>query len=147
MLLPWNVRTPTSTSRPLPLAMSPIGGRTSPLVRSNDIAGSNLSSGIGIFENDSFSRELLDLADRWTRETAALSSITEKATHPAYQQIIGIGPRAVPFLLRQLRDGGGHWFWALKSITRQDPVPADARGNMQAMAKAWLDWGRKRALI
>ena len=146
-MLLWNVRTPTSTSRPVPLATSPIGGRTFPLVRSNDIAGSNLSSGIGIFENDSFNRELLDLADRWTRETAALSSITEKATHPAYQQIIGIGPRAVPFLLRQLRDGGGHWFWALKSITRQDPVPADARGNMHAMTKAWLDWGRKRALI
>jgi hypothetical protein len=124
-----------------------MGGRVFPLVRSDNIAGSNLTSGIGIFENDRLNRELLDLADRWTRETAALSSITEKATHPAYQQIIGIGPRAVPFLLRRLREDGGHWFWALESITRQDPVPAENRGNMQAMAKAWLDWGRKRTLI
>jgi|ERR1700680_783457 len=146
-MLQWSVRTPTSTSRPPLLASSPMGGRVFPLVKSEEIAGSKLSSGVAIFDNDKFNRDLSDLADRWTRETGALSSITEKATHPAYQQIIGMGPRAVPFLLRQVRDGGGHWFWALKSITRQDPVPAAARGCMEAMTKAWLDWGRKRDLI
>jgi hypothetical protein len=124
-----------------------MGGRVFPLVKSEEIAGSKLSSGVAIFDNDKLNRDLSELADRWTRETGALSSITEKSTHPAYQQIIGMGPQAVPFLLRQLQDGGGHWFWALKSITRQDPVPVVARGCMEAMTEAWLDWGRKRDLL
>jgi len=143
----WNSGTPTGTNKPTPLPASPLGGRLVLLVNSDKIAGSNFGSGVGLFYDDIFNQELSELADQWTKETAALSSVTEMATHPAYQQIIGMGPRAVRFLLRRLRDGGGHWFWALKSITRQDPVPAEARGNVRAMAKAWLDWGKRRDLI
>jgi hypothetical protein len=124
-----------------------MGGGRFFLWNSHEIAGSKLSSGVCILGEDRVNRELSELADKWMRETAALSSITEKATHPAYQQIIGMGPRAVPFLLRQLQDRGGHWFWALKAITRQDPVPVEARGLMRAMAEAWLNWGRERDLI
>ena len=34
------------------------------------------------------------------------------------------------------------WFWALKSLTDVDPVSDDDRGDMVAMANAWLEWGR-----
>jgi hypothetical protein len=62
--------------------------------------------------------------------------------HPAYQMIIGMGPEAVPLLLRELESNVDNWFWALRAITEEDPVPASARGDGEAMAKAWLDWGR-----
>ncbi len=57
--------------------------------------------------------------------------------HPAYQQIIGLGKQAIPFLLRELDQKSGRWFWALKSITREDPV-LQHRRNTQEMIKAWL---------
>ena len=54
--------------------------------------------------------------------TAMFSSITEIAMHPAYQQIIGMGSIAIPFIMRELENRPAHWFWALKSITGEDPV-------------------------
>jgi hypothetical protein len=87
-----------------------------------------------------------DLARRWREDTALLSSSTAQAAHPAYQQIIGMGPEALPLLLRELENRGGHWFWALKAITGVDPVPAEDRGRIQAMRQAWLRWGREQGL-
>jgi hypothetical protein len=58
--------------------------------------------------------------------------------HPAYQQIIGLGPAGVPLLLRELEREPDHWFWALRAITGEDPVPEEARGRLREMAAAWL---------
>ena len=69
------------------------------------------------------------------------------AVHPAYQSIIGLGEKAVPLLLDELRRDPDHWFWALKSITRVDPVPAEDIGRLQRMADAWLAWGKDEGYI
>jgi hypothetical protein len=87
------------------------------------------------------------LKQEWEEATAMLSSITEIAMHPAYQQIIGIGSIAIPFIMRELETSPAHWFWALKSITGEDPVPPDKRGRIGDMAKAWLIWGREHDYI
>ncbi|MFH1738527.1 MAG: hypothetical protein ABIH23_05925 [bacterium] len=83
------------------------------------------------------------LATTWKAETNFSSSSREMAMHPAYQQIIGLGPAAIPFILRELEEQTDHWFWALRAITGDDPVPDSARGRIEEMAKAWLEWGRK----
>jgi len=88
-----------------------------------------------------------DLKDEWERDTAILSSITEIAMHPAYQQIIGLGPVAVPLILYEMSKRPNHWFWALKSITGENPVPPSARGNIQEMTNAWLNWGREQRYL
>jgi hypothetical protein len=80
-----------------------------------------------------------DLVRQW-KEEALTSSVSEMATHPAYQQIIGMGKEVLPLLLEELRREPDHWFWALKSITGEDPVPPADRGKLQAMTQAWLDW-------
>ena len=87
------------------------------------------------------------LKQEWEEATAALSSITEIAMHPAYQQIVGMGPIAIPFIMCELENRPAHWFWALKSITGEDPVPPEKRGRIGEMAKAWLSWGRKHDYI
>ena len=87
------------------------------------------------------------LKQEWEEATAALSSITEIAVHPAYQQIIGMGPIAIPFIMSELENRPSHWFWALKSITGEDPVPPDKRGRIGDMAKAWLIWGGEHDYI
>lgn len=88
-----------------------------------------------------------ELAERWSSETRLLSSLTDKVLHPAYQDIIGLGPDAVPLLLRELQHNSGHWFWALSHITREDPINPEDAGNVRKMTEAWLEWGRERDYI
>lgn len=87
-----------------------------------------------------------ELVARWKSETQFESSSTKLFLHPAYQQIIGMGPEALPLLLGSLEEGPEHWSWALKAITGEDPVPESARGNLRQTADAWLTWARRAGL-
>lgn len=87
------------------------------------------------------------LSRSWQEETAHLSSFTKRILNPHYQQIIGIGPPVVPFLLRDLVRAPKDWFWALHSITGANPVAAQDEGDFTAMSKAWLNWGKQRGMI
>jgi hypothetical protein len=89
----------------------------------------------------------MKLAEEWRQETAVISSSTEIAMHPAYQQIIGLGPAAVPLILQELEKRPGHWFWALKAITGADPVKPEDRGRVSRMTRAWLEWGRAEGYV
>ena len=84
------------------------------------------------------------LATTWRNEAQALSSVTQMAMHPAYQQIIGMGPIVIPLILRELQDKPDHWFWALKAITGVDPVKSSERGRVKQMAAAWLRWAKEQ---
>jgi hypothetical protein len=82
------------------------------------------------------------LAAEWHKGTRLVSSITRMAMHPAYQQIIGMGPAAIPLILQDLARTRDHWLWALYSLTGQDPAPPDA--NFDQAVDAWLQWGRNQ---
>jgi hypothetical protein len=84
---------------------------------------------------------------QWRKETAHLSAVEQRALHPCYQHIIGMGPDVVPLILRELESRPDDWFWALTAITCENPISDDIRGNMRAMADAWVDWGRQKHLI
>lgn len=86
----------------------------------------------------------VELGDQWLAETGAQSSLAKQYAHPAYQRIVGLGPAAVPLLLRELEAEPNYWFHALRAITGEDPVTQEARGNLRAMTDAWLAWGRER---
>jgi len=85
---------------------------------------------------------------RWRAETdSPRTDMRTKITHPAYLRIIGMGMKVVPFVLAELKRSPDHWGTALEAITGAKPVPQDARGNMRAIAKAWLEWGRANLLV
>lgn len=86
------------------------------------------------------------LAREWRKECAHLSSVREMVLHPAYQQIIGMGDDAIPFLLRELERRPDHWFWALWAITQANPVVPEHRGRVREMAQDWLEWARQRRI-
>lgn len=88
-----------------------------------------------------------ELVEEWRRETVATPTLDKQVLHPAYQKIIGMGERAVPLLIEELREEPDHWFWALTAITGEDPIPPEARGRLDLMAEAWLHWAEKRHLI
>jgi hypothetical protein len=96
---------------------------------------------------DSLREQFFALARQWQCETQWLSSTTEIAMHPAYQAIIGMGPEAIPMILEELSRRSGYWFWALKAISREDPVPPRDRGSIPAMRAAWLQWGSTKGLL
>jgi hypothetical protein len=84
-----------------------------------------------------------ELAQRWREETKSVSSTTDRALNGAYQDIIGMGDRVLPLIFREMEERGGHWFWALRHITHDNPVPPQDAGNVQRMREAWLQWGRE----
>src|SRR5438034_453066 len=87
------------------------------------------------------------LAEQWREETAVYSSQTQKAMHPAYQRIIGMGPAVLPLIFRELETNSGHWAWALRAITGDDPTNPQDAGKIASMREAWLSYARERGYL
>jgi type I restriction enzyme M protein len=86
------------------------------------------------------------LAKQW-REDSALFSTTEMMLTPEYLRIIGMGERAIPLILEDLRSEPDHWFAALNAITGENPVPRDKWGRVDEMASAWISWGERNGYL
>jgi hypothetical protein len=86
-------------------------------------------------------------AGQWRQKTMFMSRAADITSDFAYYQVVGLGPRVIPFILRQVQRGEGHWFLALRALTGENPVKADDAGSLPKMAQAWVDWGRQRGLI
>jgi hypothetical protein len=93
---------------------------------------------------DQIEQKFIRLRDEWKAQRGHHSDTVSLVMHPAYQNIIGMGLDAVPLLLRELATSPDRWFWALRAITEEDPVPVQDRGNSEAMTRAWLEWGKER---
>jgi hypothetical protein len=87
------------------------------------------------------------LAREWKRETIFASTANQMFLLPSYQRIIGLGPSAIPEILRDLQTEPNHWFWALAAITGENPVAPEQAGNVRAMRTAWLQWGQARGIL
>jgi hypothetical protein len=80
----------------------------------------------------------------WKANTAHFATALQAAMHPAYQQIIGMGPFAIPLILESLEEEPDHWFWALSAITGENPVAESHKGKLQAMTQDWLAWAEQK---
>jgi hypothetical protein len=99
-------------------------------------------------EGDPESEQKFDrLVQQWRQETMFKSRAADITSHFAYYQIIGMGSKAVPLILRQVQQGEGHWFLALRALTGENPVTAEEAGNLTKMARAWVEWGKQRGLV
>ena len=85
------------------------------------------------------------LVEQWKADTVASSLVQQQVRHPAYQRIVGMGPRVVPLILAEMRRRPDHWFWALHAITGEQPAPASS--TFAEATEAWLAWGKARGLI
>jgi len=86
---------------------------------------------------------------RWKEETKLASSDDELLTNQSYLRIVGLGPAAIPLILQELKREPHFWFWALELITRAEPnpVPPEHLGDVEAMAKDWIEWGASRGYV
>lgn len=94
-------------------------------------------------EEASLEERFRRLAAVWHRETAYLSSMSEASSHPAYQEIIRLGPDVIPLLLRDLEAHHNHWFAALHALTGAEPISTSIRGDVPKMVEAWLCWAKE----
>lgn len=85
------------------------------------------------------------LAQSWHNDTAHLSSVHAMARHPAYQEIINMGPEVVPLILQEMQRKPDHWFWALHAITGEDPAPKGS--TVREATQAWINWGKNQDLL
>jgi hypothetical protein len=83
------------------------------------------------------------LMSRWLSETSHLSRLDQVYMHPAYQQIIGMGSEALPYIFKELSKPIGRWFWALSSITGYQPFEGERGITTEHMKKAWAEWGNQ----
>jgi hypothetical protein len=80
------------------------------------------------------------LREQWMAETENASLVEDMTGHPAYREIIGMGPAVIPLLLDELEIQPHHWFAALHAVTGYNPVRAEDEGNIDKMAEAWMTW-------
>ena len=80
------------------------------------------------------------LYEKWKAESSHQSSMTRIAMNPAYQQIIGMGPRVLPFIFESMLRKPDHWFWALEAITGLNAVREEHIGDVERMTSDWLEW-------
>jgi hypothetical protein len=90
------------------------------------------------------------LVEEWKREVRSKSLMVTIAMHPAYQQMVGMGEKALPFIFERIKRADEktyQWFWALAAITRQNPIPIELRGKVREMARVWLKWGQEHGYV
>jgi hypothetical protein len=87
------------------------------------------------------------LAEKWKEDSKFLSFSKDKSQLPTYQAIIAMGKQALPLIFQDMQIQPNHWFEALKSITGENPVLTEHRGNLQSMTNDWLIWGKTNQLI
>jgi hypothetical protein len=96
----------------------------------------------GLVLDDAIARKFKKLASQWKKDTLHHSSMAQMASHPAYKQILELGRIVIPLLLEKLKHRPGMWFDALQSLTGENPVPKENRGDIEKMRSAWIQWGR-----
>jgi hypothetical protein len=112
-------------------------------IRQTNLIVFNIGVDFFAFRSVKLSITFRRLRDQWRVERGATSSITEMVMCTPYLRIIGMGPAAVPLILREMEDEGDEpdmWFVALQMLTGADPVTEDTRGNFKKMAELWLNW-------
>jgi hypothetical protein len=84
------------------------------------------------------------LVRRWRAETAYVSSSSQLFGHPAFAEIVSMGEVVVPLIIAELRRQPDALVGALTMITGESPVSSYDRGDMYAMASAWVEWYQRR---
>lgn len=96
-------------------------------------------------QQNTLSLQFQQLSKQWNEATRYHSNIQSLRNNPVYQELIALGEPIVPLILGELdRESHVCWFAVLNAITGENPVPPEDAGFVEAMARDWLDWGRRR---
>jgi hypothetical protein len=105
--------------------------------------GERVSSEVSADEPEVLRTVFRRFVTAWKKEKRFLSSMKAVESLPHYRGIIALGEPVVPLLFEELERDPDYWFTALHTITGENPVPTEDRGDLTRMTKHWLDWGRR----
>jgi hypothetical protein len=83
------------------------------------------------------------LSEKWKNESKYISLVKKSFKLESYQEIIKMGEKVIPFLLKELSETNKYWFEALREITKQNPVKPANYNDFKKMTDDWLGWGRE----
>jgi hypothetical protein len=94
-------------------------------------------------QKEDLARKFQLLASQWNAAARYRSNTRALQNHPVYHELVSLGEPIVPLILAELgREPSVFWMTVLAAITGQNPVPPAVSGRVEAMARAWIDWGR-----
>ena len=99
--------------------------------------------------NNDIIKEFEELATKWKDETG-LYSASVQTVNDTYLEIIAKGPKVLPFILKDILNGGPfHWHIALKALNGGfSPIrEADFANKPKAIKNAWVQWGKENGII
>ena len=88
-----------------------------------------------------------ELADRWKADIYYVSSMSKIVDHPAYQEIIEMGAKALPLIFHELAKNPDWWFTALEAIVETPPALDGSEVNLQEATRVWVEWGKSEGYI
>ncbi len=83
------------------------------------------------------------LASVWRAETAYLSSSTDLVAHPAFQEIVQMGPAVIPCCCASCRTAPAIGTARCGGSPPSTQCLAGEHGNIDKAADAWLRWGKE----
>ncbi|MEI6622372.1 MAG: hypothetical protein WCP28_10740 [Actinomycetes bacterium] len=95
--------------------------------------------------DEGVSRQFVALAHQWRSATCGGARAWDSYTHLTYQKIIGLGPQALPLLLRDSKENPMDWLWALVAIVGQD-IAAGVE-TIEEAARTWRMWAVHEGII
>lgn len=87
------------------------------------------------------------LAELWEQETGGHFLTIHRTKHPAFQQVVDMGPAVITLLLHRMHDHDAFWFEALKVITGEDPNRNTDPNSIVDIVDYWTYWGRRRGYL
>ncbi len=104
-----------------------------------------LPTGYGSLADDHTRERFTNLAESWESDTAFTSSVDAMVLHQNYQEIIGMGKAALPFIFERLHQSPASWFWALRAIVGFDV--AEGAVTSEEAADKWYEWGAENGYV
>lgn len=126
--------------------------RGTSLASETQVLACNFSNALNTFKGNSILisdrykhreyKKFLMLMDKWKDETKFYSSTTQLFNNSNYLTIINLGPKTIPWILRDLKKNNTHWFSALSQLTGEDPIKVEHYGIIPRMKEDWINWAK-----
>lgn len=81
-----------------------------------------------------------EIIEDWLNQAEFVSSIDEMRLLPSYSTLIELGYAALPRIIASLSRDPSMLGIAAADITGENPVTEEIRGDVRAMAGAWIGW-------
>jgi len=92
------------------------------------------------FITDRLQSDFISLKKKWIESASLHSNPSLLYGDENYQEIISMGEKIIPILIRDLNTNDGDWIRALNEITGINPIKESNIGYMEKMIQDWREW-------